>query len=320
MTPAKPRVFNVFYGEEGYLLDRELRGAVKWPDRHVHLLDGADTTEDAIVEAMGDLPLDENSGTIVVVDNAEEVKVSSGLIAYARRRNPKDRSSLLVAICRTAQLSKGWSEVAASGRAVEYARFKPWEKEKIKDRLLSEVELLGLTLEEGAFDLLFTLHGEQTSCMVNELRKATYLVENGAAISRDTVLSICARRYSVAPWDVAEAAFAKDSKRALRAVSMLFQDRGEETLVPVVASMMKQLERLVVLRNLLDQQQTPEAMGAALGIHPFRVKKDLPTVRKHTVPQLLEQMKNLCELEAQIKGAAPAKRTLVELAVLSLAA
>lgn len=320
MIPAKPRVFNVFYGEENYLLDRELRQALAWPGRDVVNLDGPETTEDAIVEALGDLPLDQERGTIVVVDNAEKVKVKAGLIAYANQRDGKDKSSLLVAICRSPQISKGWAEVAQKGRVTEHVKFKPWEKNKIKERLFKEVELLELTLEDAAFDILFRLHGEQTTCMINEVRKAAYLLEKGATVSRDVVLSICARRYAVAPWDVAEAAFAKDSKRAMRAVSMLFQDRGEEALVPIVASMMKQLEQLLILRSLLDQQQTPEAMGAALGIHPFRVQKDLPTVKKHTVPRLLEQMKKLCDLEAQIKGAATAKRTLVELAVLSLAA
>jgi DNA polymerase III delta subunit len=106
----------------------------------------------------------------------------------------------------------------------------------------------------------------------------------------------------------------------MQAISTLYQDNGEESLVPIVASMIKQLEQTVVMRSLLDHKQSAEAIAAALGLHLYRVQKELSVVQKHTTAQLINQMKNLCELEAQVKGAAPSKRTLVELAVLSLAA
>lgn len=322
MVPVKnPRVFNVFYGDESYFLDRELQRAQRWPDRYVISLDGEEATEDTVVEALGDVSMDERRGTVVLVDNAEKIKVASTLIAYANQRDLKDKSSLLVALCRSSRLPKGWAEVAKKGRAIEHAQLKPWQKDQLEARLSREVDALGLVLSKEAFELLFRVYGaDQIGCMINEVRKASFLLSKGATLSRDLVLSLCSKRYAAAPWDVAEAAFAKDSKRALRTASMLFQDRGDEAVVPIVAALMRQLEQTLVLRSLLDRQQTPEMMGTALGLHPFRIQKDLPTVRKHTVPQLLAQMKKLCELEAQVKGAAPAKRTLVELAVLSLAA
>lgn len=319
--PTKqPRAFSVFYGDETYLLDREHRRALKWPGRAVIALDGSAVTEVTILEALGDVPLDEGDGTVVVVDNANEVKVGEAMARYASERDPKDRSSVLVAICRTPQLSKGWAEVARSGRATAYVKLKPWEREKIQARVDGEAAALGLKLEDSAFDVLFELHGEQTALMVNELKKAAYLLEAGGNVTQELILSVCGRRRSAGPWTVSEAAFAKNPKRALRAIALLMQDKGEEALIPVVAGLMKQLETVLLLRRLLDQRASVETMGAALGLHPYRVQKDLPTVKKHTVPELLSQMKKLCELETQVKGPSMAKRTLVELAVLSLAA
>lgn len=322
MTSVKqPRVFNVFYGDESYLLDREVHRALRWPGRSVISLDGAAVSEVAIVEALGDSVVSEDTdGTVVVVDNADEVKVTGPLVAYANEREPRDRSSLLVAVYRGAQLSKGWAEVAKRGRATSHLKLKPWEREKIKERILGEVAALGLQLEDAAFDVLFVLHSEQTSSILNEVRKAAYLVEKGAPISRDVVLAVCGRRHAVAPWSVSEAAFAKDPKRALRAIALLVQERGDEALVPIAAALMKQLETFLVLRQMLDQQASVETMGAALDLHPYRVQKDLPAVKRHTLPHLLTQMKILCDLEAHLKGPATAKRTRVELAVLSLAA
>lgn len=320
MAAAKQaRVVNVFFGEESYLLDRDLRRSLKWPQRHITSLDGESTSEDAIVSALEDLPTDER-GIVVVVDNAEQIKVKGDLLAHVATLDPKDASVVLVAICRCARLSKGWAELAEKGRAVEHPKLKSWERDKIKARAVKEAEASGLLLDDLAFDTLFTMYGEQTGLMANEIRKMALLLGKGGLITRDLVLSVCGRRIAVAPWDVSEAAFAKDPKRALRTASLLFQDKGDEVLVPIVASLMKQLEQVLIMRSMLDQKRTQESIAAALGIHPYRVEKELPVVRKHTVSGLLEQMKKLCELEIQVKGAAPAKRTLVELAVLSLAA
>lgn len=320
-VPVKqPRVFSVFYGDEDYLLDRERRRALKWPGRSVIALDGSQATEVTVLEALGEVPLGDVDGVLVVLDNANDLKLSEAFIRYAAERDPKDKSSVLVAICRSAQLPKGWAEVAKQGRATGHLRLKPWEREKIHDRITAEVTAMGIKLDSAAFDVLFELHAEQTALILNELKKAAYLVEKGGTVTQELVLSTCGRRRAVAPWAVSDAAFAKNPKRALRAVALLMQDKGDEALVPIVAALMKQLESVLLMRHLLDQQATVETMGAALGLHPYRVQKDLSTVRKHTVPELLNQMKKLCELETQVKGPSTAKRTLVELAVLSLAA
>jgi DNA polymerase-3 subunit delta len=319
---SKPaRILNVFYGEERYLLDRELTRALRWPDRFVTYLDGETATEDRIVSVLDDRPVMDESGVVVVIENAEQVKVNAALANYVDQMGDNhDGSVIVVAICRTGRLSKGWLQLGKKGRLVEHPRFKPWEREKLKERMAKEAALLGLTLADGAFDVLFKVHGEQADCMVNEIRKAAFLVSKGEDVTAELVLSLCARRVAVAPWDVAEAAFAKDSRRAMQAVSSLYQDKGDDVLVPIVASLIKQLEQTVVMRSLLDRKQSAESIAAALGLHPYRVQKELAVVQKHTTAQLINHMNILCELEAQVKGAAPSKRTLVELAVLSLAA
>lgn len=319
MASKQLRIVNIFFGDERYLLDRELTRAQRWPDRFVTRLNGEEASEDAIVSALGDMPGFDERGLVVVVENAEGVKLSGSLAAYVQER-AGDRAALLVAICRTARLAKGWVQLGALGRVVEHARFKPWEKEKIRGRLEKEAELLGLKLAEAAFDVLYKVYGEQTDSMVNELKKASFLLSKGQQVSKDLVLALCAKRVAVAPWDVSEAALAKDARRALQSIAVLYQDKGDEVLVPIVASLMKQVEQAVVMRSLVDRQQGQEAIAAALGLHPYRVQRELVHVQKHTTGQLINQMKNLCELEVQVKGAASSKRTLVELAVLSVAA
>lgn len=315
------RVVHVFYGEETYLLDRELARVLRWREHLITLLDGATATEDRVVAALEDRALMDDCRVVVVVDNAEKIKLASALLTHVdAAKSAPDGASMLVAICRTERLSKGWLALGSTGRMVEHRRFKPWEKEKISERMTKEATLLGLTLSDGAFDVLFKVYGEQTALMVNELRKTALLLSKGDEITAELVLSLCARRSAVAPWDVSEAALAREPKRAMRALSMLYQEKGDEALIPVVAAMARTIEQAVMMRSLLDRQQGPEAIATALGVHPFRVKRELPSVEKHTSAQLIEQMNNICKLEVQAKGSSASKRTLVELAILSLAA
>lgn len=316
---SNTRVFTVFYGEEDYLLDRELMRALKWPDRMVTHLDGGPASEDDVVSALEEMTLD-GSKIVVVLDNAQKVKISKEFPAYLERRDVKDKSSLLVAICRSAALPKGWDKVASKGRAIEHPKFKPWEDDKFRGRLQKEASLFGLTVNEQAASLLLKLHKDDSCQMANEVRKLSFLVERGGEITLDLVRAICAQRYTVFPWDVAEEAVQRRSRPALLYTSLLFQEKGDEAAVPIVAALMKQVERLLLLRSMVDQNQTPETMGGVLGLHPYVVKKTLPVVQGYTVVRLRDQMQKLCELEVQVKGPASSKRTLVELAVLSLAA
>lgn len=316
---SNSRVFTVFYGEEDYLLDRELTRALKWPDRMVLHLDGAEASEGDVVSALEELTLD-GSKIVVVVDNAERVKLGKEFTAYLAQRDVKDKGSMLIAICRAAKLPKAWEMVADRGRAIEHPKFKPWEEDKFKGRLQKDAALYGLTLGDDVPSLLLKLYRDDSCQMANEVRKLSYLLDGGGVITAELVRATCPQRYCVFPWDVAEEAVQRHPKRALSYISLLFDDKGDEVLVPVVAALMKQVERLLILRSMVDQGKSPETMGDVIGIHPYVVKKTLPVVNGYTVVRLRDHMQQLCELEVQVKGPASSKRTLVELAVLALAA
>ncbi len=313
------RVFTVFYGEESYLLDRELTRAAKWPGRLIMQLDGALASEDDVISAMQEMTLD-GTRIVVTLDNAEKVKVGKDFAAYAERRDSKDKGSLLVAICRSAALPKAWEKASGKVRVVEHPKFKPWEEDKLKARLQKDASALGLTVEEDALGLMLKIYKDDSCQMANEVKKLAFLVDRGGMITADMVRATCPQRAAVFPWDVAEEAVRRRSRHALSYVALLFLEKGDETAVPIVAAMMKQVERLLLLRSMIEQKKSPETMGGVLGLHPYVVKKTLPVANSFTVARLQDQMQRLCELEVQVKGPAPSKRTLVELAVLSLAA
>lgn len=319
---AKSRLlpFIVFYGQEEYLLDREVQKGKAWKNRDVEVLDGRHCTEMDLLNALDNMTLD-GSEQAVILDYANKLKVGKLFKEYVECQDLKDTSMILVAVLRTDKIPKSWEPVTAKGRVIEHRRFKPWETQLTHKRLHREAALLDLKLDEKAIALLLKVYGDDTRSIVNELQKLTFITPKGSVVTKDSVRSLCRSQLSIQPWDVSEKAAQKSLKQALAYTALLFKYEGEDVAIPITASLMRQVERLLVVKSMLDQGLDASVIGAALQMKEYAVKKFVvPIARKHQVSELIIQMKMLCKLETQVKGMTPSKRTLVELAVHQLAA
>lgn len=109
--------------------------------------------------------------------------------------------------------------------------------------------------------------------------------------------------------------------RAGERVSLLYQDMGDGAAVPIAISLMVQAEKLLVARQMLDEHKSVEEIASRYGMSPFGFKKNImSTLLKHDVKHLLEHMQRLAKLDVEVKGMSQSKRTLVELAVLTITA
>lgn len=311
--------FVVAYGDEEFYLDRILAMGRSWKDRHVVRLDGEDFADHEIVSFCEQASYD-GRARVVVVDNANKVKGDKYLTAYIDEKSADDDSTVLVAVVRSDKLAKMWQTAAAKGRLEHFKKLKPWETDALKTRIEDEAKRLKIKLDPDALEVLVIFFGDNLRRIVNELQKLALIAQNGQVTKRDVGL-VSSPDMPADPFDVAKHATNKDIKRSLRLVALLFKSQGDAASIPITAGLLNQIERLLVTRQMLDQGMDTKSIADALGIPAFPVQKDIvPRARKHTVSQLLSQMKTLCKLDAQVKGAARSKRTLVELAVLSVAA
>ncbi len=312
--------FVVAYGEENYLLDRVLNLGKSWKDRFVVLLDGCGLTDYALVEAC-ELECWDGRERVVVVDNADQIKGDKLLTAYVEGKAADDLHVVLVAVLRTNKLSKVWQMAAAKGRQEHFEALKPWQTAEMKKRILDEAQRLKLRLDDDVPDTFLTLFGDNLRRTANELQKLSYIAVDGQVTKQD-VVAVVYPDVPVNPFEVAQAAFNKEPRKALRLISTLFKNLGEDrAAATITASLLGQVEKLIMTRQMLDSGVDVKTIAEALGIPAFPVQKEIiPRARKYTVSALLSQMKNLCKLDALVKGAARSKRTLIELAVLSAAA
>lgn len=312
--------FIVAFGGEDFLLDRMIELGRSWADRRVVVIDGEGRPDHEVVAICEQRSFD-GRDVVVVVDNAHKIKGDKALKVFIEEKSREDNSVVVVAILRTDKLPEMWKAAAEKGRTQHFPKCKPWESDKVKQRMVAEAERLGLKLEDDIPDVFLRFIGDDLRRVVNELRKLKLVTPTGTKVTKKTVLSVIAPDVPVEPYEVAEAATNKDVKRAMTLVSLLFKNMGDGAAVPITASLCRQIEKLIVARQMLDKGDEISVIATRLGIHAFPLQKEvLPRARKFTVRELLTQMNNLCRLDAQVKGPARSKRTLVELTVLSIAA
>lgn len=320
MTAKKKNAvpFVVAYGGEDHLLDLTIEKAKTWANRAISLYDGEDMTDAEFVSLCEQPCMDGDQ--VIILDNANKLKGDKALALYVKDRSKDDTSVIVVAVLRTEKLSSTWESASNKGHLRHFPKFKPWQDDKICDRITEESDRLRLKLDLDVPPLFLRLLGDDLRAISRELQKMTLLVGEGGRVTRQDVMAVIAPNVPAEPYEVAEVATAKDWKAALRLVSVLFQNLGDGAAVPVTASLMKQVERLLIARQMLDKGDSVELIATRLETHKFIVQKNvLPRARRFTVPELRDQMRKLCRLETQVKGAARSKRTLVELAVLSVA-
>lgn len=315
---SNPPAFRVFYGDEEYLLDRAYQAGRALKNRAIITLDGDTATEQDLISAMSEVSFDEDLVT-VVVDNAEQIKLGKFWAEYLENRHPNSPTSLF-AVIRKKTLPKAWEWATEKAKVTSYFKLEPWKTDELKARVDAEAKRLGLTVHDSAHEIFQMAHKDDLRSIVNQLRKLTLIRPQGFAVAKEDALLVCPRKVDVVPWTIVENLFYGSVRRAFTQLSLLFEQEGDGAAVPVLFSFMKTVEQLLVARSLSDKNQPLEVIQDRLQLKPFPAKKLMGIVPRYTVSWLISQMKNLSTLEFQIKGSAPSKRTLMELAAISLSA
>lgn len=319
MASSRSAAFIVSFGGESYYLDRDVAKARSWEGRSVTLLDGEDISEVELIDALEATSFD-GTDRVVVLDNANKLKADKLLRAHIEERDPRDDSVVLVAVVRSDKLPDIWKAVGGRGKTQEYPKFKPWQGEKIAGRIIEEAKRLKLTLAPDVPDTLIRGLGDNLRQTVNELRKLVHIVGEGGTVKKEHVMLVIAPNVPAEPFQVAEAVGERNPKRAMDLVSRLYRNLGDSASVMISSALMRQVEKLIVARQMLDKGDDVKVIATRFEMHEFVCQKSLlPMARKHEVSRLLRHMQTLCRLDAQVKGPARSKRTLVELAVLSIA-
>lgn len=320
LAARPPRVpFLVSYGAENFLLDRELEKARKWPKRDASLVDGEDITELELISRI-EAASYEGPRTLIV-DNAQKIKLTKAMKGFLEERSKTDTSTVLFAVVRAEKLPAAWAQVAESGDSQELKGFKSWQLDDLARWIEQEASLHQVTLDAEIAKILLHFVGTDLYRLSNEVRKLAIFVGPGGKIAREHVGLVTSPSRTATQFQVAEAAIAKNAGAAIDAFSVLYKNEGSDCLVLTTNALMRSVERALIVRRSLDKGVDADIIAASVGLdaRKFPYRQLAEASKKHTVGELIRHMSRLCRLDADVKGAASSKRTLVELAVLAIA-
>jgi DNA polymerase III delta subunit len=324
---AKPRLapFIICSGTEEFDLDFEIDKARSSKSRQVIFLEGKGLESVEIVTACEEYSFMDERPRLVIVDNAEGIKKTEALEEYIEEKSPEDLSTILLAICRPSKkgevkLPEVWTKAAAKGTSKTFHKLKPWDLKGKQGRLDKEAAALGIVLGKGINELLLKVVGDDLYVLVNELKKLSLLVGPHGTVTTEHVQRVVASQPPATPYEVADAACEKNVKLAMNLVAHLYRYNGDDASVPIASALMHHVERLIVARSLLDVGKSKDEIASQMGMNAYRLQNTfLLWSNRHSVKSLQNNLANLCRLDANVKGPARSKRTLVELAVLSVA-
>lgn len=320
-----PTPFIASFGEEDFFLDRDFDQFRDQPQRTVITLDGLTISDEELVSICSTMVVDlddpaASKPRVVVVDNAQKLKADKALKVYAEGKSKKDLDCVLALIVRSDKLASSWTKLGDKITVREFKKLKTWDNNnEVVKWVQDEAESYKLKVDQRTAAAMFSVVGPDLYRLSSELRKLSLLVGSGT-VTGEHLKSVMVPGSTVEPWAVAEAAFEKNVKKALNAISQLFRYSSDEPAIPVLYALMKQAEKLFVTRSLLDRGVTEDEVAGRLGMHPYRFKMSLlPLAGKHTTASLSRLMQKLCRLDVDLKRTSQSKRTLLELAVIDLA-
>ena len=308
--------FIISFGDEDFYLDRDIEKA-KQSKREVTQIDADEGLSDIELVNLCEA-YSENPRTIIV-DNAQKVKGNKDLREFIENHNASDRSLVLVAIIRGVKVSEVWELAASKGKKVERKKFKPWETDAYLNFIKLEAVRLRVSIDQDVASLLYKYVGNDLYRLENELRKLAIFVGQAGIIKKEHIALITSPTPQAEPFQVADQVLKKDLKQALNLFSILYKNSEDDALIPVVRALMNQVEKTILIRSLQDKGVGDSDIAISVGMKDWPFKNiAAPIARKHDLKSLVGYMGRLCKLDADVKGPARSKRTLVELTMLTI--
>lgn len=314
----------VSFGEEPFLLDRDLNYFYDQSNYVVTRLDGFSVNEAVVVSSCETYQIDYDDPTniqprVIVLDNGHKIKPDKYLKSYLDSRDVDDVSSVLAVVIRSASVPTFWTKFGSKVTFIEHKKLKTWDdKNEVVAWIVEEAKRIRLDLSLQIAKVMFQVDGDDLYRLSSELGKLKLLVGK-SQVTVEHLKLVMTPTSNVESWDVAESAFLREPKRALSRLSDLYRYSSEDPSLMILGALIKGVERIFVARSLMDKGATPDDAAASIGMHPYRFRKSLlPQVERQSVPRLVRAMQNLCKLDVDLKRTSH-RRTLIELVVLDLA-
>ncbi|MBT4153125.1 MAG: DNA polymerase III subunit delta [Candidatus Magasanikbacteria bacterium] len=166
----------------------------------------------------------------------------------------------------------------------------------------AEIIEKGGAIQKAAVFTLSRLFAEDMWGLHNSIEQLVAYAR-GREITNEDVLTFCEEQAQDNIFALVDAILGKNKKQMVQLLEQQYK-QGKDALY-VFAMVLRQFRIHLQLRDCVDANITPDAK--AMGLHPYVVKKTLPSVRQYSMDRLTGIYKDLLIVDTRIKtGVLPA--------------
>jgi DNA polymerase-3 subunit delta len=316
MVKTSPSVF-LFAGKEKYLKERAIRELCsRLLDSSSGELDhkvlyGSDTSADEIINLGTTLPFF-SSKRLVVVKDFDKLSKADALKVAAYIKNPNQHTCLIID-SDDASILKDEPSIA---RYAKVLRFAPLSDNELSNWIKRYLSARGVTMEDGALDMLKESNGADLLALSQELDKLMAFIGKRKSVTGNDVENLVGKSAVASAFDIASAIGDRDASRAISIVHELaLSGKKPYEIIGILGWFFK---RVLKAKLLLDAGDTESSVGQKLRIDRRNAEEFFTHVHSFSALDLESKMKVLLDADLGIKRPRYSRSRIMEFAIIKL--
>lgn len=233
---------------------------------------------------------------LVEVRGADKLKKADAEALVTYLDAPNETTVLALVAEKLAKNTRLYKAVAKLGKTavIDCAPLKRYELPKTV-RALAVGH--GVTLTEGAANVLVDLVGEDTVHLDNELKKIALAHRGSDAVNEHEIMGLVSRTAEVKPWEFVDAFAARNTHKCL-----LYLGRMDSVSPHALLAMCTTRLRELVCARSLAERGNPRGVAAALKLPDWRCKNHATWARGFTAAELRQALISSRDTERAMKS------------------
>ena len=207
-----------------------------------------------------------------------------------------------------------YSNLSEVSRVEEYVALKPWQTEQIKQKILSVASKYNLAFDRSALDFFVDIFKDNAGVLDQELKKLQIFLMPNNTVTEQLLRDLYFENSNIE--DLFNALISKKTK----GISfMLEQLLNNYPFLYLIAALQNKFRSALKMLLCIKQGMHSDQIAKSLGIHPYRVKKELMMLNDVSVDYMNKIVKQLSDIEYKVKSGLMLDRHALNILVLSVA-
>lgn len=240
-----------------------------------------------------------------------DADASKELLAYVENVVP---TTVLIVV--SSKVDARQKVVKALKKIGEHLAFEPFKGRDAVSWVIGEAEKRAFGIDYDAAALLVEDVGTELRALATNIEKLVAFVGEERPISKADVLAAVNRTREEVIWDLTDSVGAGNWKTALITLRGLLVS-GQSPIL-VVAMLARHLRQIWMVKSMLEDGDSPDAIAKKARLHPYVAKKLSGQAHGFRIDTLREGMILLFEADRDLKSSRLDGGTIVEMVILQL--